>query len=84
MLTGNVCIAQNEMCGCKIDFTVYDLLKILYQIVVICKEYNHLTGFDALLIDRVVHHQSSIILSFLCTRKCLKASSLKHVVFVQK
>ena len=46
--------------------------------------YSHLTGFDALLIDRVVYYKFTVILRFLCTRKYIDASSLKHVVFMQK
>ena len=47
-------------------------------------QYSRLTGFDALLIDRVVYYKFTVILRFLCTRKYLDASSLKHVVFMQK
>ena len=48
------------------------------------KLYSRLTGFDALLIDRVVYYKFKVILWFLCTRKYLDTSSLKHVVFKQK
>ena len=47
-------------------------------------QYSRLTGFDALLIDRVVYYKFAVILWFLCTKKYLDAFSLKHVVFVQK
>ena len=47
-------------------------------------DYTRLTGFDALLIDRVVYYKFTVILRFLCTRKYIDASSLKHVVFMQK
>ena len=46
--------------------------------------YSRLTGFDALLFDRVVYFKLTVILWFLYTRKNLDASSLKHVVFMQK
>ena len=46
--------------------------------------YSRLTGFDALLIDRVVYYKFTVILRFLCTRKYIVASSLKHGVFMQK
>ena len=48
------------------------------------KKYSRLTGFDALLIDRVVYYEFTVILRFLYTRKCPEASSIKHVVFMQK
>ena len=44
--------------------------------------HSRLTGFDALLIDRVAYYKFAVILRFLCTRKCPEASSLKHVVFM--
>ena len=46
--------------------------------------YSRLTGFDALLIDRVVYYKFTLIPRFLCTRNYLDASSLTHVVFMQK
>ena len=45
---------------------------------------SRLAGFDVLFIYCVVLYQFSIIFLYLCTRKSLKASSIKHVVFVQK
>ena len=45
---------------------------------------SRLTGFDALLINRVVDYKFTVILGFLCTKKYLETSSLKHVVFMQK
>ena len=46
--------------------------------------YSRLTGFDALLIDRMVYNKFREILLFLCTRKYPEVSSLNHVVFMQK
>ena len=46
--------------------------------------YSRSTGLDALLIDRVVYFKFTVILRFLCTRKYQDASSLKHIVFMQK
>ena len=59
-------------------------VSLYFEFLFPAKIYSRLTGFDALLIDRVVYYTFTAILRFLCTRKYLDASSLKHVIFMQK